>query len=290
MQIQEYVPLAKYTTFKAGGSARYYCRPENSADVQEAVLYANEHSLEIFRMGGGSNVLVSDKGFEGLVIHMAGLKTFRFEDTRLITGPGIAVDKLANLAAGQGLAGLAFAGGLPGSIGGAVYMNARAYGASFSDVVSAVEIVDEQGKSKTLPAGELDYKYKYSKLMDSHDTIVSITLQLISGDRDNITRATKENHDKRVQMGQFYFPNAGCVFKNDYSVGIPTGKIIDELGLLSHSVGDACIFENHGNFIVNKGKATASDIRKLIDYIKKTVLEKKSIQLEEEIRYLGSWE
>ena len=287
MKIKENVILAPFTTFKVGGPADFYCRPENYEEIREAILFAKDNGLKTFKLGGGSNVLISENGFRGLVIHLASFDKIKIEDCKIITGPSLAVDTLAEKAAINSLSGLEFAGGLPGSIGGAVYMNARAYGDSFENIVESLGIIKSDGNLKELSVEELNYSYKSSSLMNTDNIIIKIVLKLKPGLKKDILNKTQTNKEKRINNGQFIFPNAGCVFKNNYDIGIPSGKIIDELGLRGTSIGGAMVFEKHGNFIVNKGNATADDIRELVEFVKKTVLEKKSITLEEEIRYVG---
>lgn len=287
MRFEEHVPLADLTTFRVGGPARYLCRPGSAEDLRAAFRFAADHRLEVFRLGHGSNVLISDQGFAGLVILTSGLAHLRFEGSGVDCGAGIKVTELCRAAAGQGLSGLEFAGGLPGSLGGAVFMNARAYGGSFSDVVRSVRAMTPQGTVRDLDAQDLQYAYKRSSLMDGEDIVFQVSLQLHQGDRAEIMRQTEENEHKRREQGQYSFPNAGCIFKNNYQVGIPSGKLIDQLGLLGTRVGDAQVFEKHGNFIVNLGAASAEDIRSLIHLIKERVATELGVQLEEEVRYVG---
>jgi len=287
MKIMENVPLAPFTTFKVGGSSRFYCKPTNIEEVKQALLFVQNHNIPFFSMGGGSNLLVNDTGYKGLVLHLTEFNHINFTGEEAHAESGVAAAALARKAAEAGLSGLEFAGGLPGSLGGAVYMNARAYGGSFQDVVTSVTVVTRDGIEKNIPAIDLNFSYKYSSLMDSGDLLISVHLQLTSGDRESIIATTEKNLHKRKDMGQFTFPNAGCVFKNDYELGIPSGKVIDELGLLGKQMGGAAVYEKHGNFIINRDNASAADVKALIDFIKQTALEKRNIRLEEEIRYLG---
>jgi len=287
MEISQQVPLAPFTTFKVGGPAAWYCSPTNEEELQEAFLFASSHKLPLFCLGGGSNVLAHDSGFPGLVIHLAALEWIQVESNHLHCGAGAAMSAVTRAATDNGLSGLEFAGGLPGSIGGAAFMNARAYGSSMEGILESVKIMDRSGNTRTLFGQEMEYSYKQSRLMESEETAFEITLKLTRGDKERIKSETMMNREKRITMGQFRFPNAGCVFKNNYYMGVPSGKLIDECGLLGLREGGAAVFESHGNFIVNLGNATAADIRKLIEKIRSTVLKKKGVLLEEEIRYLG---
>lgn len=302
MTILENIPLAPFTTFKLGGPARWYCPAESPADVIAALAFAHEHSAPWFILGRGSNVLVADRGYNGMVIHLAGLEAVDWDESwgtisgpvgrqRVRCGAGLAIAALAMHAAERGLSGLEFAGGLPGSVGGAVYMNARAYGSEMADIVTDIDVVTPDGVVMTRNKEDLEYSYKHSALMSNREIVISVSLDLgVATDPDEkagILNKTAENRSKRVDMGQFTYPNAGCIFKNDYDCGIPSGRLIDECGLRGFSIGGASVFENHANFLVNTGSATAEEVRQLIRHVQRVVREKRGIQLEEEVQYLG---
>jgi UDP-N-acetylmuramate dehydrogenase len=291
MQIQENIPLAPFTTFRIGGNARRYCAPQTTEDIRTALSWALEHDTHWFVLGGGSNVLVADGGFDGLVIHTRELNRAVWEGASLRCGAGCAVASLACEAAERGLSGLEFAGGLPGSVGGASAMNARAYGGELADVFIEAEIVTPDGEIAHLAHTDMQYDYKHSALLASGAIAGAVTLTLSlakdGGEQARILAQTEENRDKRVGMGQFLWPSAGCVFKNNYDIGIPSGRLIDEAGLKGLRAGGAMVFEGHANFIVNRENARAEDVRALIGQIKTVISEKHGIMLEEEITYLG---
>jgi len=319
MQIQENIPLAPFTTFRIGGSARWYCAPKTPDALAEALAWARERALPYFVLGRGSNVLVADAGYSGLVIHTLDMNEIEWgsvprperygdaakQETRrevrkearneagrsIRCGAGCSTAALASEAAERGLSGLEFAGGLPGSIGGAAVMNARAYGGELADVFAEAELIAPNGEIARRGLDEMHYAYKYSALLESGEIASAITLALTpardADERAAIRRRTEENRAKRTAMGQFRWPNAGCVFKNDYNIGIPSGRLIDEAGLKGIRAGGAAVLEEHANFIVNRDNARASDVRELIERIKKIIFEKHGIMLEEEIRYLG---
>jgi len=302
MTLLENIPLAPWTTFKLGGPARWYCPAEKPDDILEALAFAREHTIPWFILGRGSNVLVSDHGYNGLVIHLAGLESVDWDCSggtdlesparqRVRCGAGLAIAALAASAADRGLSGLEFAGGLPGSVGGAVYMNARAYGSEMADIVAGLQVITPDGVLAARTIQDLEYSYKHSALMTNREIVVSVDLDLgVAADPDQragIIALTAENREKRVAMGQFTYPNAGCIFKNDYDCGIPSGRLIDECGLRGFSIGGASVFENHANFLVNTGSATAEEVRQLIRHVQRVVREKRGIQLEEEVQYLG---
>ena len=297
MRIQENIPLAPLTTFRIGGNARRYCAPQTTEEIREALAFAREHDIPWFALGRGSNLLVADEGFDGLVIHTHELNWVMWDapgpgqGAVIRCGAGCATAVLASQAAERGLAGLEFAGGLPGSIGGASAMNARAYGGELAGVFVEAEIVSPGGEITRLERANMRYAYKTSALLQNGAIAAAVTLTLTpakdSGDAERIRAETEENKNKRANMGQFRWPSAGCVFKNNYDIGIPSGRLIDDAGLKGLRAGGAMVFEGHANFIVNSGGARAADVRALIGEIKKIIYEKYGFMLEEEITYLG---
>jgi len=287
MEIQSNIKLAPFSTFKIGGAAKYYCQPNNINDIKKAFNFAKKNNLDTFYLGGGSNILISDKGYSGLIIHLTKLDNIIIDDTFITVGAGFFVSKLANKIANLGLSGIEFAGGLPGTVGGAVFMNAKAYGSSFSNVIKTVTVINRKGELKNLSNEEMNFSYKDSRIMHNNELIIATTLDLKKGNKKSIQEKTKKNSDDRIQKGQFSNPNAGCIFKNNYTVGIPSGKLIQDSGLLGFSLGGAQIFNGHGNFIMNNNNATATDILNIITEIKKQVKIKQDIDLELEVRLLG---
>jgi UDP-N-acetylmuramate dehydrogenase len=182
---------------------------------------------------------------------------------------------------------LEFSGGLPGSIGGACYMNARSYNGEFADVVKEATVVDEFGTASVVDKTFLNYSYKYSALMDLNYFIYDVKLELKKGDPSVIKEIYLKNFNDRKSKGQFDYPSAGCVFKNNYQIGVSSGKIIEEAGLKGRVVGGAKVSEKHANFLINNGDAKAADVMKLIKFIEDEVLEKKGVKLERELRIIG---
>ncbi len=287
MKIQSNIELAPFSTFKIGGKAKYYCKPQNIIEIQEALDFAHSKGIATFYLGGGSNILISDKGYDGLIIHLTGLNQIKIEDNFVTVEAGFFVSKLAKKIASIGLTGLEFAGGLPGTIGGAVFMNAKAYGSSFSNIIRTVTVITKEGELKTLSNKEMQFSYKDSRVMHNKEIIMSTALELKNGIKKDIIKLTKKNSNDRKQKGQFINPNAGCIFKNDYNVGIPSGKLIQNSGLLGFSIGGGEVFSRHGNFIVNSNNATADDIMNLIKTVRNKVKEETGVELELEVRLLG---
>ncbi len=292
LKIRKEVPLAPLSTFHIGGPARFFIQPESEDEFADAICWALKQGVEYTVLGGGANVLIHDRGFEGLVVSTLGLDSMEVTGETIEARCGVPVDRLVDLSAENGLAGLEFAAGLPGTVGGSLFMNARAYGSEFSRVTESARVlqVREGGVTrKRLKPEDLHFDYKKSVFQTEEWYVFSVRLGLHRGGKEDITGRIRENREKRKAAGQYLFPNAGCIFKNDYETGTPTGRIIDELGLRKTRIGDAEVFAEHGNFIVNRGKATARDVYRLINLVERTVREKRGVVLEREIRLVGPW-
>ena len=287
--IQQNVSLQEYTTFKIGGNAQYFAEPANLSEIKEVLAFAAEHGLSVRILGGGANTLVSDEGCKGLVLRTSQLNHIRAEGEHIIAECGLSVDQLCDFAAEQGLSGTEFAAGLPGSIGGAVYMNARCYGSEFADIVESVRYMRlDQNTVQTLQHDEIGYAYKHSCFMEMSDILIlDVTFRLHKGDIAAIRAQSQANRDDRQSKGQYDYPSAGCIFKNNYEIGIPAGKLIENAGLKGVNVGGAKVYNRHANFIVNEGNATAADVRQLIRKIQQT-LDGQGYHLEPEVRILDS--
>ncbi|HNZ27886.1 MAG TPA: UDP-N-acetylmuramate dehydrogenase, partial [Spirochaetota bacterium] len=224
--IQKNIDLKQFTTFKIGGKAEYYSAPKDIEEVKYSLNFAKDKGLEVIIIGGGSNLLISDDGVEGAVIHTAALNKSKIDGAILTVESGLTVKSLNDLALSRSLSGLEFSGGLPGSIGGACYMNARSYNGEFADVVKEATVVDEFGTASVVDKTFLNYSYKYSALMDLNYFIYDVKLELKKGDPSVIKEIYLKNFNDRKSKGQFDYPSAGCVFKNNYQIGVPSGKII----------------------------------------------------------------
>lgn len=287
------VPLAPYTTFKIGGPARYYFEPKNLSDFKTSISWALRKNIPYFILGGGSNILVHDSGYKGLVINTKKLNKLNVKGTIISAECGVTIDRLVDLSLKYGLSGIEFAAGLPGTVGGALFMNARSYDSTFSNIVDKVFAVKAENTCVmdiVLKKDKLRFSYKQSIFQGKRFYIFKVNISLAAGSKKKIQSAIDENRKKRKEMGQYVFPNAGCIFKNDYRVGIPTGKIIEELGLKGKRIGNAEVYEEHANFIINRGNARAEDVYGLIRFIENEVKKKKGIILKREINLIGSWE
>ena len=292
-RIQHSVSLAPYTTFRIGGPATYFIQPVSMEEFGVALEWALGKKIPFFVLGGGANILVHDRGFDGLVIHTGKLTGIAVEKQSIHAECGLAVDRLVDTAMNHGLSGLEFAAGLPGTVGGALFMNARAYEGEFSAIVSSVQALQIRGKRahKTiLKRDDLEFSYKQSVFQGKEYYVYSVHLLLASVDINRIQLKSEQIRQKRREAGQFVFPNAGCIFKNNYVVGIPTGLIIDELGLKATRIGDAEVYRKHGNFIINRGSATAEDVHRLIQLLESRLEEHLGVRMEREINLIGPWE
>jgi len=280
--------LAKLSTFKIGGKAEYFFYPEDVEGIKEALSFSIKERLPLTVIGGGANILISDHGIKGFVLSMKKLKKCYIKKNVVVAEAGLVIKELNKKLIKKSLAGLEFSSGLPGSIGGAVFMNARAYGKQMSDIVTSVCAIDKYGEIVNLSKDELKFGYKKSLFMERNDLIIIyVTLALQGKEKKYIKAEYKKNIIDRKNKKQFDYPSAGCVFKNDFDKGVISGKLIDELGLKGMRVGGAEIFVHHGNFIINKNHAKANDVKKLIEKIEKIVYAERGIKLEREIRFLG---
>lgn len=304
--------LAPYTTFRVGGAADLLIRPAGDMALDRclAVLQiARQEQVEVCVLGGGSNVLIADKGVRGVVLVTTGCREIRrVMETELTpdaaayvaeTGAvapvllsvdcGAAVDAVVRYCEENSLSGMEFIAGMPGSVGGAVWMNARCYGRSISDLLVETNILDNSGKRVVLPFAAEAFGYKRSPFQSQNSLILSALFKLTGGDQKAIRAAGESHRDDRTSKGHYRLPSAGSTFKNNHAWGKPTGKIIDELGLRGLQIGGAAVAPWHGNIIVNNGGATAADLRALVGEVAERVQKALGIELEPEILFIGDW-
>lgn len=283
MQLRENEPMNKHTSFRVGGPARWFVEAKSAEEIQEAILFAKEKDVAWFILGGGTNTLVSDKGFDGLVIKMSN-REVKIEGKRMIVGAGAMSVSAARAAADAELSGLEWAASLPGTIGGAVRGNAGCFGGEIKDVVESVRTLD-----KTMTHADLAFGYRDSAIKYSKEIILEVTLKLMKGDEVEIKKKMDEVMAKRKVTQPIASGTAGCAFKNPLVNGklISCGKIIDDLGLKGTKIGGIQISDVHGNFLINDGTATADDVVQMIAFIKTRARNELGIQLQEEIEYLG---
>ncbi|PFW01320.1 UDP-N-acetylenolpyruvoylglucosamine reductase [Bacillus thuringiensis] len=279
--------LARYTTMKIGGPADILIVPKHVAGIEKTLQLVKQYKTKWTVIGRGSNLLVSDQGIEGVVIRLGeGLDHLEVEKHKVRVGSGYPLIKLSTLLSRQGLAGLEFASGIPGSVGGAVYMNAGAHKSDISSVLSKVLILFEDGTIDWLMNKELEFSYRASVLQTKRPGIVlEAEFQLQAGKREEIVRSMQNNKDYRRETQPWNHPCAGSVFRNP----IPhfAGDLVEKAGLRGYRIGGAQISEMHGNFIVNTGGASAQDVLSLIELIKHTIKDKFDVDMHTEVEIIG---
>lgn len=278
-------PLAKRTTLRVGGPADIYVEPASDEDLSSVMRFCADHGLAFFVLGRGSNLLVKDGGFRGVVISLshAHFSLIEIAGERLHCGAGARLKAVAIGAKRNGLAGVEFLEGIPGTVGGALRMNAGAMGGAMFDLVESVRMMDFAGTIREQETRELSVEYRSCPAFKSHIALAA-TLRVKPEVRETIEQRMNECSRKRWQS-QPAAPSAGCMFKNPAT--IPAGKLIDELGLKGTRVGGAVVSLEHGNFIVNVGGATARDVLELIGLLKKRAREERGIELHTEVEIIG---
>lgn len=308
-KIKEHVELASLTTYKIGGPARYFVEATNKEDIKQAIDWAQINSENFCILAGGSNMLVDDLGYDGLIIKMQD-KSMSVKGERIECGSGAVFSQVVGISATNSLSGLEWGAGIPGTIGGAVRGNAGAYGGSISDVVETIEVYSvEKKRFKIMSRNDCQFEYRESLIKKNKDLIiVSVTLRLKQSDSSEINKKIENNIQARTKLLP-NLPSAGCVFKNlffddikkhnpnladeiqeegiEKGGKVSVGWLISKLDISGKKIGDTKISLEHANFIVNTGKATATDVVMMISYIKQQARDQYNIQLQEEIVYLG---
>lgn len=281
-------PMKKHTTFRIGGPADYYLCPHSAEEIQKVVEICREEKMPYFILGNGSNLLVSDQGYRGVVIQLwKNVSDIRVEGCLVYAKAGASLAKIAAEALEEGLTGMEFAAGIPGTLGGAVVMNAGAYGGEMKDVLREVLVMDEQGKIFTLKKDALKLGYRTSAVKEKGYVVLAAVLELQQGNPEEIRSRMEELRQKRAEKQPLDMPSAGSTFKRPE--GHFAGKLIMDAGLRGFSIGGAQVSEKHCGFVVNTGNATAGDVLALIREIQKTVLEKFGVELETEVKFLGEF-
>lgn len=281
--------LAPLTYYKTGGKARDVFFPVNADEMFDVLRQVSDSGKEYFILGGGSNVLIGDGYFDGVVIVTTGINYFSVSDDFITCGAGIESSKVAEIAHERSRTGLEFLYKLPGSIGGAIAGNARFKNINISDILLSLSAVHPKKGIKDFIREDIDFAYKFNSLTHSGWFITEATLKWSNGDRDIIKTEMDEIERFRNISHHFDYPSCGCVFKNDYKHNVQIGKLVESLGLKGYTIGGAKIADFHGNFIINTGNATANDILALIEFVEKTALEKTGLELEREVRILGNF-
>lgn len=287
MEIKKNEPLKNHTSFKIGGPAEEFAEAKSTKDVISLIEYAKEKGIPYMIMGNGSNLLVSDKGVKGLVIKIAkGFDNVEIIGEKVIAEAGILLSKLSNMVADIELSGMEEVSGIPGTLGGGIYMNAGAYGGELKDVVERVTYLSG-GEIKVAEKDELDFGYRHSRFSGTDDIILSAELSLKKGDIAEIREKMADFKERRCSKQPLAMPSAGSTFKRPE--GYFAGKLIEDAELKGFSIGGAQVSEKHSGFVVNTGDATAQDVLNLIKHIQDTVYDKFGVKLETEVKLVGEF-
>ena len=281
--------MSRHTTFKIGGPADYFLMPDKDTDVGRIVKICKESAIPYFILGNGSNLLVGDGGYRGAVIQIyKNMSAVTVEGTEITVQAGALLSSVAAAAKNAALTGFEFAGGIPGTMGGAVVMNAGAYGGEMKDVLTEVTVMDEEGEIVTLSADKLELGYRTSIIKTAGYIVLEAKLQLKEGNPEVIRETMKDLTIRRTTKQPLEYPSAGSTFKRPE--GYFAGKLIMDSGLAGYQVGGAQVSEKHCGFVINAGGATARDVRTLMDNVRDIVYKKYGVTLEPEVKFLGDFE
>ena len=282
--------MSGHTSFNVGGPADFFVIPRTLDDLRSIFdIVESNMDVPLFILGAGANILVSDRGVRGIV---ADLRRFTFLSTKkreIAAGAGTGMSEVCEYASLLGLSGLEFIYGMPGSVGGGVWMNARCYGESICERLSYVDILTEVGSLERVTPDPADFSYKLSPFQKMRAVIVEVGFRLTPGNGIAIRKSMNEKLADRRRKGHFKAPSVGSVFKNNHLFGAPTGKIIDSVGLKGYQVGGARVADYHANIVINVDRATAADILAVIEHVEATVRDKMGFSLEREVLLVGDW-
>ena len=282
--VLEQEPMSRHTSFKIGGPADIFVQPASAEEMAQALRLAREEQVPFFVMGNGSNLLVSDEGFRGMILHTGGLKEISVERDVIYAEAGATLRRVAKEAWEHGLTGLEFAAGIPGSLGGAVCMNAGAYGGEMKDVLLDVRVMTREGEIVLLSAKDLDLSYRHSVLQEKEYIVLSARLHLTRGDKEQIKDRMDELAQARKEKQPLEYPSAGSTFKRPE--GYFAGKLIQDAGLKGYTVGGAQVSEKHSGFVINRGNA-AEEVLFLIRQVQKRIKQQFGVAMDTEVRMLG---
>ena len=282
-------PMEKHTTFRIGGPADYFLCPQTAEELKAVIHVCKETGTPYFILGNGSNLLVSDKGYRGAVIQIwKNMSEVSVEDeTKIRAQAGAQLSKIASCALEQSLEGFEFAAGIPGTLGGAVVMNAGAYGGEMKDILVSADLLTKDGEVVEVPVEEISLSYRHSRVMETGEVVLGVTLKLVSGEKEKIEAVMQELRQKRQEKQPLEFPSAGSTFKRPE--GYFAGKLIMDAGLRGYRVGDAQVSEKHCGFVINRGQATAAEVEELMRRVQEKVEQEFQVRLEPEVRRLGEF-
>ena len=285
-RVKEHYPMKEVTSFEIGGPVDYFIEPETEEELIRAVLRLEEEKIPWMIMGKGTNMVVSDKGIRGAVIRMgAFFEDIKVEGRRVTAEGGASMRRVAEAARRENLTGLEFAHGIPGAIGGAMTMNAGAYGGEMKDVVESVRVLHRDGTIEVLANEELHFEYRNSRVYTDNLIVLSATFFLEPGDGERIQEQMDDLWNRRTTKQPLEYPSAGSTFKRP--VGYYAGQLIDQAGLRGLRHGDAQVSEKHCGFVINRGNATCQEVVELIRTVQEAVYQKHGVELETEVKVLG---
>lgn len=281
-------PMSKHTSFKIGGNADIYLKAESVEEIKQVLKIVKEKNIPLYVVGNGSDLLVKDNGIRGIVLK-PDIKTMELKKTgdkiNITVGAGVPLPRLAIEMGKKGYSGLEFASGIPGTIGGAIRMNAGAYGSEMKDIVISSTYMDSEGNTKVISNKEHEFGYRTSMFVKNKYIVLNTNIELTKGNKEEIEEIMCEKLKKRKATQPLDLPNAGSTFKRQ--IGIITSALIDEAGLKGFSIGGAEVSKKHAGFIVNTGNATAKDVIDLINYVQEKIYEKFNVKIEPEIEIIG---
>lgn len=281
-------PMSGHTTFRVGGEAQCMILVQNEEELSKLLVLFNQIGQEYFILGNGSNLLVGDKGYSGIILKFSGgMERIQVEKDCITAGAGALMSQVAAAAREHGLTGMEFAAGIPGSLGGGIVMNAGAYGKEMKDIVKSVRIMSKEGEVLTLDNDTMEFGYRTSIIKNRSFIVLEATLQLAEGSREDIAAKTKELMLLRQNKQPLEYPSAGSTFKRPE--GYYAGKLIMDAGMRGYRIGGAQVSNKHCGFVVNVGNATAADIKEVIEEVQERVKERFQVSLEPEIIFLGDF-
>ena len=278
-------PLSEHTTFEIGGPAALFVTPGDAQEMRDCIALCRETEAPFFVLGAGSNLLVSDDGFDGVIIALSGMDGIAVDGCEMTCQAGVLLKDAREKACELGLSGLEFACGIPGTVGGACFMNAGAYGGCMADVLKEVTVITADGEIETLGVDVLDLGYRHSRIADEGMLVVSATFTLVPGDAAEIRAKMDDLTEQRTSKQPLELPSAGSTFKRPE--GYFAGKLISDAGLKGFQLGGAAVSSKHAGFVVNVGGATAADVCALIAHVQDEVERQFGVRLEPEVRMLG---
>ena len=281
-------PMSRHTTFRVGGEAECMAVVESKEELSQLVSYLGRIEQDYFVLGNGSNLLVGDKGYRGIIVKLGPrLSAVGVEKNHIAAGAGVLLSKVASAARDAGLSGLEFAAGIPGSIGGAIVMNAGAYGGEMKQVVQMVRVMDKEGEILTLDNDTMEFGYRTSIIRDRPFIVLGVVLKLTPGNKEEISAKMEELMKQRKSKQPLEYPSAGSTFKRPE--GYYAGKLIMDAGLRGYRIGGAQVSEKHCGFVINAGGASAADIREVIEEVQERVKDRFHVRLEPEVIFLGDF-